>query len=356
MALLIENNRSLAEWTTLGAGGPARCFCVVESIEDLEQALLYARREKLRFFLLGGGSNVVISDRGFDGLAVKNAIGGIAVERRGGAVQYRVSSGFEWDRFVLRSIEDGAQGIECLSGIPGSVGATPIQNVGAYGQEVGETIQSVECINAYSLERRRFSNAECAFGYRSSYFKQAPAEGWLVLSVEFALRADTPTLIRYAELEQRLTLRTPEWRTMPPGNAQLAAVRRAVLELRRSKGMVVDATDPDSRSAGSFFVNPTLSEEEFASLQQRCENQGLPSPPQYTVQGGIKTSAAWLVERAGFAPGYLQGGAGVSSKHSLALVNRGGGSAALLSLAREIQEGVLERFGVRLLREPIFIE
>jgi UDP-N-acetylmuramate dehydrogenase len=247
---------------------------------------------------------------------------------------------------VAGAVGDGLVGVECLAGIPGSVGATPIQNVGAYGQEVSETIASVRVLDRRCGEVMELAPEECGFGYRTSAFKRAPGER-VVLAVDFVLeRADASAPVRYGELARALGVQLG-------ARAPAAAVREAVLGLRRGKGMVVDPADPDSVSAGSFFTNPILAAQDFEALERRARER----PPAFgEPDGRVKTSAAWLVERAGFGRGYGDGRAGISSKHTLALVNRGGATTAeLVALAREIAAGVAERFGVELVPEPVFV-
>jgi UDP-N-acetylmuramate dehydrogenase len=296
--------------------------------------------------LLAGGSNVVIADAGFDGLVLRIATRGIARGAQDGAVRLTVAAGESWDALVAGAVADGLVGVECLAGIPGSVGATPIQNVGAYGQEVAETIASVRVLDRRSGEVAELAPEECGFGYRTSAFKRAPGER-VVLAVDFVLRrAGESAPVRYGELARALGVELG-------ASAPAAAVREAVLELRRGKGMVLDPGDPDSVSAGSFFTNPILSADAFAALERRAGER----PPAFPEPDGrIKTSAAWLVQRAGFHRGYGAGRAGISSKHTLALVNRGGATTAeLVALAREIAAGVQRSFGVELVPEPVFV-
>jgi UDP-N-acetylmuramate dehydrogenase len=296
--------------------------------------------------LLAGGSNVVIADAGFDGLVLRIATRGTGRRSEDGAVRLSVAAGESWDELVAGAVADGLVGVECLAGIPGSVGATPIQNVGAYGQEVSETIASVRVLDRRAGEVLQLAPEECGFGYRTSAFKRAPGER-VVLAVEFVLpRADRSAPVRYGELARALGVELG-------ASAPAAAVRDAVLELRRGKGMVLDAADPDSVSAGSFFTNPILPAEDFEALERRAGER----PPAFPEPDGrVKTSAAWLVERAGFRRGYGDGRAGISSKHTLALVNRGGATAAeLVALAREIAAGVQRHFGVELVPEPVFV-
>jgi UDP-N-acetylmuramate dehydrogenase len=242
---------------------------------------------------------------------------------------------------VADAVARNLTGIECLSGIPGTTGAAPMQNIGAYGQEIAETLVAVDCFDRVHGDRVTFERDACAFGYRTSRFKTTDRDRYVVLAVRLQLRPDTPPAPRYAELVARVG----------PGPADLPRVREAVLALRRGKSMVLDAADPNGRSAGSFFMNPVLSGEAFAALRARWEGD----IPTYPAPGGVKVPAAWLVERAGFAKGYRKGGVGVSTRHALALVNLGGTTAELLALAEEIADGVWRRFGVRLEREPVVI-
>jgi UDP-N-acetylmuramate dehydrogenase len=296
--------------------------------------------------LLAGGSNVVIADEGFDGLVLRIVTRGIERMVQDGAVRLTVAAGESWDALVAGAVADGLVGVECLAGIPGSVGATPIQNVGAYGQEVAETIASVRVLDRRSGQVVELAPDECGFGYRTSAFKRAPGER-VVLAVDLALRrAGESAPVRYGELARALGVELG-------ASAPSAAVREAVLGLRRGKGMVLDPADPDSVSAGSFFTNPILSAEDFEALERRAGER----PPAFgEPDGRVKTSAAWLVERAGFHRGYGDGRAGISSKHTLALVNRGGATTAeLVALAREIATGVERSFGVELVPEPVFV-
>ena len=320
----------LAPLTTLRLGGAARVL--VEATSDEE---IVAARDAALF--LGGGSNVVISDEGVPGAVVHIATRGIA--REGSAIT--VAAGEPWDDLVAMTVEEGLAGIEALSGIPGLTGATPIQNVGAYGQDVAETVTGVRLLDRATGEVRAVPAAELGFAYRTSALKGRDRH--VVLSVNFALReSDLGGPVRYAELARRLDVPVG-------GSAPLAEIRAAVLELRRGKGMVIDADDPDSVSAGSFFTNPILDVAAFEALPEQ--------PPHWPEPDGrIKVSAAWLIERSGFHRGLTRGPVGISTKHTLALVNRGGARAAdLVALAREIAAGVKDRFGVELTPEPVFV-
>jgi UDP-N-acetylmuramate dehydrogenase len=333
----------IAPLTTLRLGGPARELVQVADEEALLAAVRAGDAAGEPLLVLAGGSNVVVADAGFPGTVVHVATRG--VEEDGDLVH--VAAGEPWDPFVARCVAAGRAGVECLSGIPGSVGATPIQNVGAYGQEVAETVVHVRAFDRADDAVVVLDARDCEFTYRSSIFKRTPGR-WVVLSVTFALEATGMSRpIRYAELAR--TLGVPVG-----GSAPLGAVREAVLGLRRGKGMVIDPADPDSVSAGSFFTNPILDPEAFAELERRAGER----PPAWPEPDGrIKTSAAWLIERAGFTRGHGDPATvAISSKHTLALTNRGGGTAtALVALAREIAGGVEGRFGVRLEPEPVFV-
>jgi len=346
----LRENVRLAPYTTLQLGGPARYFVECTSESEVRAALGHARERGLAVFVLGGGSNVVFGDAGFPGVVLRVAIGrdqGIAFrDGDGPAPEISAGAGADWDTLVRGAVERGWTGVECLSGIPGSVGGTPIQNVGAYGQEVAETLVRVNCLDRTTLERRTFSAAECEFGYRDSRFKRRDRGRYVVLDVTLRLERDAPPRIRYPELRDAIA-RVGSFEDAAPADA-VRLVRQTVLALRRAKSMVLDPADPNARSAGSFFMNPVLSPPAFAELEQRWEG----AIPSFPAGDAVKVPAAWLVERAGFPKGYRLGGAGVSSRHALALVNLGGTSAELLALADAIRAGVEQRFGIRLECEP----
>ena len=332
----------LAPLTTLRLGGPARELVEATTEDELVEAVRGAPEPLL---LLAGGSNLVLPDAGWPGTVVRIATRGVGIEAGGRVV---AQAGEDWDALVARCVAAGLAGVECLAGIPGSVGATPIQNVGAYGQEVADTLVRVR---TYDRERDAVTDLEpsqCGFGYRTSAFKREPGRH-VVLEVELALApGELSAPIRYAELARTLGLAIGE-------RAPLADVRRAVLGLRRGKGMVLDPCDVDTVSAGSFFTNPVLSDEQFAALRRRLAPGDAP-PAFPDADGHVKTSAAWLIERAGFQRGYGDGRVRVSSKHTLALTNRGGATTAeLIALARELRDGVREAFGVTLEPEPTLV-
>ena len=344
----------LSELTTLRLGGPAKRILDATSEDELVALVQAADRDGEPLLVLAGGSNVVVADEGFDGTVVRVATRGLEQhERSDGRVWLDVQSGESWDALVAMCVKHGLSGVEALAGIPGSVGATPIQNVGAYGQEVADVIVGVRALDRESGEIHTLDVEECLFDYRSSVFKRDPGR-WVVLRVSFAFEpSDESEPVRYAELARRLAVQEG-------ARAPLADVRAAVLELRRGKGMVLDPHDPDTVSAGSFFTNPVLREQAFAELVARAANRVGPEavPPSWPTSHHryVKTSAAWLIERAGFRRGYGNpDGIAISSKHTLALTNRGKGTTAeLVALAREIAGGVKAAFGVDLVPEPVF--
>ncbi|AKT36379.1 UDP-N-acetylmuramate dehydrogenase [Chondromyces crocatus] len=354
MTLTVQEEAPLAPLTTLGVGGPARWLIEADDEGGLREALGFARSRGAVLHVLGGGSNLLVADRGIDGVVLRARLRGITVTRTGAGrdarVLVRVGGGEPWDALVERATQEGWAGIECLSGIPGEVGATPIQNVGAYGQEVAETIVAVEALDRGSGEAVTLSAAQCRFGYRDSAFKREVRGRYLVTAVTFALTPGGAAAVRYPELRRALG----ETAASPP----LAEVRAVVLRLRRSKSMVLDPADENGRSAGSFFMNPTLAAASFAAVRARVEAAGVLSAGESmpTFPGGegrVKVPAAWLIERAGFAKGTTSGRAGISTKHALALVNRGGATAEeLVALAVRIRGEVRARFGVALLPEP----
>ncbi len=334
----------LAPLTTMRVGGPAARMMAIDREELLVEALATTAASREPVFVLGGGSNVVVSDEGFPGLVLQMAVRGVAVHDQGDRVRVEVGAGEDWDALVGRAADEGWTGVACMSGIPGLVGATPIQNVGAYGQEVSDTIASVR---VFDRDRGAFEDlapSACGFGYRASVFKRSPR--WIVTRVTFAFARSRTERVRYAELVKALGV-------AEGGEAPAARVRETVIALRRGKGMVVDPGDPESVSAGSFFVNPVVD----AATVARVEAVVGQRPPGFDAGGGkTKLAAAWLVERAGFTRGWTQGRAGVSRKHALAIVNRGGATAAeILAAARTIRDGVRERLGVTLEPEPVLV-
>ena len=346
----IDSDVSLAPRTTLGLGGAARRFTIAIDEAEIVRAVREADARGEPVLVLGRGSNLVDADGGFDGLVVQVGSRGIEAHREGDRVRLDVAAGEPWDPFVARCVEDGLRGVECLSGIPGLVGATPIQNVGAYGQEVKGTITSVRVFDRRAGTLVDMPADSCGFTYRHSVFKGDPR--FIVTRVTFVLAVSGESApIRYAELARALDVNEGE-------AAPLARTRETVIRLRRGKGMVVDPRDPDSISAGSFFVNPVMDDAAFAALQARASARGVDAKlPRFPGDGGLhKVSAAWLIEQAGFPKGYGEGRVGISRKHALALVNRGGATTReLLALASTIERGVFEAFGVSLAREPVMV-
>jgi UDP-N-acetylmuramate dehydrogenase len=333
----------LAAYTTLRVGGPARDLVEVTSTHELVEVVRALDAAGEPVLVLGGGSNVLVGDTGFDGTVVLVATRGVDqdVASCSGAV-VTVAAGEPWDPFVARTVANGWSGMEALSGIPGSVGASPIQNVGAYGAEVGQHITTVRTLDRSTGTVRTLFAVECGFGYRTSVFKAHPGR-YVVLDVTFQLRLGSLSApVRYAELARVLGV---EVGTRVPATQ----VRDAVLSLRRSKGMVLDDADPDTWSAGSFFTNPVLDAAGAAALPD-----GAPRYPQ--PDGRVKTSAAWLIEHAGFGRGWGDGAARVSTKHTLALTNRGSATASdVLALARQVRSGVEQTFAIALEPEPVLV-
>jgi UDP-N-acetylmuramate dehydrogenase len=354
--VIVREQVPLAGYTTLGLGGPAARFAEAAAGADVVSAVRDADRRGEPVLIMGGGSNLVIADEGFDGIVVRVGTRGITEAPGGGpAATVRVAAGEDWDGVVRWAIARGLSGLECLSGIPGQAGATPIQNVGAYGQEVSATIVAVRGWDRQAGQVTELTAAQCGFGYRTSVFKEGGQAGrFVVLEVTFLLARDPLSApVRYAELAR--VLGAAEGDRVP-----LSRARAAVLRLRRGKGMVLDPADPDTRSAGSFFTNPVLDQSQAERLEKAVESRCPPGTrmPRFPAGGGhVKVPAAWLIERAGFGKGYPAGaGPRISSKHTLALINPGGATtASLVTLARQIRDGVRDTFGVELTAEPTLI-
>jgi UDP-N-acetylmuramate dehydrogenase len=366
---LIYENVALAPMTTFGIGGAARYFVDAPDEDSALEAIRWAADRKLPLFVLGGGSNLLVADTGFSGLVVKVGIKGIDLSADNGKTIVRAGAGEEWDRLVALAVEHRLAGIECLSGIPGSVGGTPIQNVGAYGQEVSEVLVSVRAYDRQSDQIKELSHDECGFTYRTSVFNTVAKDRYIVFHVTFALTPNGAPVIRYHDVLREFQGET--------GTPTLPQIRAAVRCIRLRKAMLLVDGDPDSRSAGSFFKNPIMTEAQFAKLQSiagpnvprypvdtvgaggeaRARQRAAPSDDRELGNAGkIKTAAAWLIEQAGFSRGYSAGPVGLSTKHTLALVNKGGATAEdVLRLAREIRLRVRDRFGVDLALEPVLL-
>ncbi|PYQ03424.1 MAG: UDP-N-acetylenolpyruvoylglucosamine reductase [Acidobacteria bacterium] len=344
----------LSGLSTLGVGGPARYYVRCDSADSVARAAAWASEKKLSLLILGGGSNLVVADEGFSGLVLHLLVRGVDSVEANGAVEITAGAGEPWDPLVERAVSAGWAGLECLSGIPGFVGATPMQNVGAYGQDVSETITRVRALDLGTGKLENLDREECAFGYRDSRFKREDRGRYVILGVTYRLRPGGAPSIKYADLERHLAaegVRAPT----------LADTRRAVIDVRRRKSMVIDPDDPNRRSVGSFFMNPVVPahqarriEADLRSAGALGANEKMPAFP--AADGRTKLSAAWLIERAGLRRGYRRGNAGISTNHTLAIVNCGGATAQeVVGLAREIRVRVRDRFGITLSPEPVFV-
>jgi UDP-N-acetylmuramate dehydrogenase len=352
--MTIQENIPLAPLTTLRVGGSARYFTELKREDEVREAVQFAKTRSLPLFVLGGGSNLVVADSGWPGLVLRIAIGGIATpnanDAAGSAVLFSVGAGVNWDDFVAQAVVQNCAGVECLSGIPGSVGGTPVQNVGAYGQEVADTIESVR---AFDLKEDRIvvlPKPACGFRYRSSIFNTSERGRYIILRVNYRLQRGGAASLKYADLQEHFADRLSQ-KKMP----SLAETREAVREIRRSKGMLIVPGDPDCRSVGSFFKNPVLTETRLQELATRAATKGLEVPSYPALDARHKVSAAWLVEHSGFSKGYAVGAVGISHKHALALINRGDAKASdIVALKDEIQHAVQEAWGIPLETEPVF--
>jgi len=346
--MVITENVPLAPLTTLKVGGPARYFIEAMSVAEVSEAVEFSRSRNLPLFVLGGGSNLVISDAGWPGLVLKIGITGINHRHGHDEVVFEVGAGEDWDKFVGMVVTHNIAGLECLSGIPGSVGATPVQNVGAYGEEVGNTIESVLVLDLRDRQLRELGKEECAFSYRTSIFNTSERGRYIILQVNYLLKHGGEAYIAYADLKKYFA----GWNKKPT----LADTRDAVKKIRAGKGMLIVPGDDDCRSAGSFFKNPILSADEYERLTARAaaKNLQIPSYPALATQR--KVSAAWLVEHSGFSKGYGNGSVGISRKHALAIVNRGNATAAdIVAFKEDIQGRVEEIWGILLEPEPVFV-
>jgi UDP-N-acetylmuramate dehydrogenase len=346
--MTIQEHIPLAPLTTLQVGGPARYLVEAANEDDVQEAAAFAHAKALPLFVLGGGSNLLVADSGWPGVVLKIAIGGITQQEKDGAVRFDAGAGVDWDQFVAQAVARDCAGVECLSGIPGSVGGTPVQNVGAYGQEVSETIESVRALDLKANRVVVLPEEACGFRYRTSIFNTTEPGRYVILRVTFRLSQDGTPSLKYADLQKHFAATGS-----PPS---LAQVRAGVRQIRQSKGMLIVPGDAESRSAGSFFKNPVLSEAQFHDLASRAELKGLKIPSYPALDEQRKVSAAWLVEHSGFAKGFTLGAAGISRKHALALINTGSATAAdIVRLKEKIQQGVEEAWGIALQPEPVFV-
>jgi UDP-N-acetylmuramate dehydrogenase len=346
--MLITENVPLAPLTTLKVGGTARYFIEAETISEVSQAVEFSRSKDLPLFVLGGGSNLVISDAGWPGLVLKIGITGINHRHGHDEVVFEAGAGEDWDKFVGFVVAHNCAGIECLSGIPGSVGGTPVQNVGAYGQEVANTMESVLALDLRDGQLHELCNQACGFSYRTSIFNTTERGRYIILQVNYALKHGGEAYVAYADLKRYFA----GWSEKP----SLANTRDAVRKIRSGKGMLLTAGDEDCRSAGSFFKNPILSPEQYHALTSRASGKNLQIPSYPALDAQKKVSAAWLVEHSGFSRGYGNGSVGISRKHALAIVNRGNATASEIVAFKEvIQQRVQEIWGVFLEPEPVFV-
>lgn len=340
----LQERVPLAPLTTMQVGGPARYLVEASNEDEVREAVQFAQERDLPLFVLGGGSNLVVADSGWPGLVLKVVIAGISQS----GSEFDVGAGVNWDDFVAQAVTQNYAGIECLSGIPGSVGGTPVQNVGAYGQEVSETIESVQALDLTANRVVDLTNPACGFRYRTSMFNTTDRGRYVILRVRYRLEQGGTPNLKYADLKKHFAVSSSP--------LTLAHVREAVREIRRSKGMLIVPGDADSRSAGSFFKNPILSETQFKELSARAASRVLQIPSYPALEAQHKVSAAWLVEHSGFAKGFTLGAVGISHKHALALINTGTASAAeVIRLKETIQKVVQEVWGIHLEPEPVFV-
>ncbi|HUX43691.1 MAG TPA: UDP-N-acetylmuramate dehydrogenase [Terracidiphilus sp.] len=347
--MFLEQDKPIAPFTTFGIGGPARWFVTAETEADVLEAAAWARDNQVPLFVLGGGSNLLVSDAGFNGLILHICLRGIEQQQQAGAILFRAAAGEDWDALVQRAVQANCAGVECLAGIPGTVGGTPVQNVGAYGQEVASTIQLVRALDLQTQEFVEFTALECAFAYRRSRFNSTDRGRYVVTRVDYCLQPGGAPTLRYADLQRTFS---------SASEVALAEVAEAVRRIRQAKGMLLVEGDADCRSAGSFFKNPVLTAEELLALAASAgqEPPRFPAGPEPQHIGCVKVPAAWLIEQAGFHKGFILGAAGISSRHTLALVNRSQATAAeVVTLARTIHDSVLARFAIALENEPVLL-
>ncbi len=336
-------NVPLGPMTTLGVGGPTRWYAEARTEEELRTAVTWAGECRLPLFILGGGSNLVVSDAGWPGLTVRVGLRGVKQRSE----IFEAGAGEDWDALVARAVAANCAGMECLSGIPGTVGGTPVQNVGAYGQDVSETIVAVRALELSTGQFRDFTNEDCEFAYRTSRFNTTDRDKFVITRVTYELKPSGEPKVKYTDLKRHFAGRN---------NVSLCEVREAVCEIRRSKAMLIVEGDEDCRSAGSFFKNPVVDAATYERIAEQIAPNGL-TPPKYPAgDGRMKLAAAWLVEQSGFEKGFTMGRVGISRRHALAVVNRGGATAAeIVRLKNMVQRGVRETFGVELVPEPVFV-
>lgn len=347
-----QENVALALYTTMNLGGPAKYFVTVASVDELKQTLREAAEKKVRVHILAGGSNTIFSDAGFDGLVIKIDFKGIEWVDDGEYVVVKAQAGEAWEPLAAETVKRNLAGFECLAGIPGSVGGTPVQNVGAYGQDVSQTIVKVRALDRKTLAIIELSNADCHFSYRMSRFKGGDSDHYVIMAVTYRLKKNGPPTLVYQQVIDAVRLRQGSG-----GQVGLKDVREIILELRRAKSMVLDPNDPHTRSCGSFFMNPILSKEKLAKVLAVAQAHDMGDVPRFPhAETTVTVPAAWLIEQAGWHKGLRQWGVGISDNHPLALVNYGGTTQALLALAQEIEASVTKQFDIILTREPVMVE
>lgn len=347
----IKKDVLLSDYTTIGLGGKAKYFFECKSENDVLESLTAAKKNNIDVQIISGGSNLIFSDKGFDGLVLKIDLKGIVISENENFFYVKTAAGEIWDDFVKLIIDRELSGIECLSGIPGSVGATPIQNVGAYGQEVSDVITCVGAIDIQMLTKIQFENNQCEFDYRQSRFKNSDKDKFIITDVTFAFQKNKIPEIKYSELLNFININSD----FSPSNTlskNLNIIRKSVLALRKKKSMIVDDKDPNSKSCGSFFMNPVMSENEFNGMKLKLQNIEIPF---YKSGNNYKIPAAFVVEQSGFHKGYRRKGAGISCNHSLALINIDGTTNDLLELSDEIEKQVDKKFGIKLMKEPVIV-
>jgi len=346
--MVVTENLPLAPLTTLKVGGVARYFVEATTIAEVSEAVQFSRLKNLPLFVLGGGSNLLISDAGWPGLVLKIGITGINHRHGHDQVVFEAAAGEDWDKFVGIIVAHNIAGLECLSGIPGTVGATPVQNVGAYGEEVANSVESVLALDLRDGQLHELCNEACGFGYRTSIFNTTERGRYIIVQVNYVLKHGGEANLVYADLKKYFA----GWTEKPT----LANVRDAVRKIRAGKGMLITAGDEDCRSVGSFFKNPIVSAQQFGELTARATAKNLQIPSYPALDAQKKVSAAWLVEHSGFSRGYGKGPVGISRKHALAIVNRGNATAAdVVNFKEAIQQRVEEIWGIFLETEPVFV-
>ncbi|MEO8210440.1 MAG: UDP-N-acetylmuramate dehydrogenase [bacterium] len=351
MIIDFQEDVLLSNYTTIGLGGKAKYFLECKTVNEINSVLNFSKDNNLKVQVISGGSNIIFPDEGFEGLVLKIDLKGIKLIEEDDFVITKVSAGENWDDFVKIIIAKGLSGIECLSGIPGSVGAAPIQNVGAYGQEVKDTIVSLNAIDRDTFETVTFDNPECDFDYRLSRFKTNDKDKYIITEVSFRFKKNNQPEIKYPELQKYIEYHFDRSHS-DSLLEKLNQIRKSVLALRKKKSMLIDKDDPNSKSCGSFFMNPVLNEIEFEKFKSRAGRNDFPF---YKTGENFKIPAAWLVEQAGFTKGYKKNGVGISENHSLALININGTSGELLKLAYEIEKKIMEKFGIKLYKEPVIV-